>query len=94
MQGVYVTRDSGSRLIDIWPRLVGIRAFPGCVVYGAAWNSQAWTTRLYTNGMVRYVKRLNAAECRERYGFYPRKGTAWWVPVKGKRKQEFLAFSP
>ncbi len=90
---IYITRDTYLDSVEIWPEDVGIRAFDGCVVYGAAWNQKCWTTRL-TRRSRRRCELIEKAECRKRFGFYPRAGTAWYINGKGKAKQEHLAFSP
>ena len=43
---VYVTRDSYTIIVQVWPATVGIRKFHGCVEYGAAWNKSFSTSRL------------------------------------------------
>ena len=82
MQGVYVTRDSEEVAVEIWPATIGIRKFRGCIIWVAG------STR--DLGRSKY---LNKRECRKRFGFYPRAGTAWWVSGKGRRSKVDIDFS-
>lgn len=93
MNGVYLTRDSYDNRIEVWPDTVGIRKFHGCNEYGAAHCEIGRTFNLYPKRPSR-VESIGRSTCYKRYGFYPRKGTAWWVSATGKRRVKVdLAFS-
>lgn len=86
MKPVYVTRDSFTDWVDIWPVHVGIRKFHWCIAYGAAWR-KVHTTQLYS-GKDLIAENISEARCRRRYGFYPGKGTAWEINSRGKRTNQ------
>lgn len=88
----YVTRDTSSDGIEVWPANVGVRKFHGCVIWGAAWKASASTGQLCGRNYNIYAERLNKIECRKRFGFVPRPGTAWDIDGK-KRTQVHLDFS-
>ena len=92
MQGVYVTRDSDDDYVCVWPADVGIRKFHGCTVWGAAWLENMRTTKLSDRGR-KYAKYLDEYQCKKRFGFYPRAGTAWWVSGKGRKSKVDIDFS-
>ena len=92
MKAVYVTRDTLESCAEVWPATVGIRKFHGCLQYGAAWCTTQATGSLYLKSL-QSSKYLTKAECRKRFGFYPRKGTAWYVNSRGKRSKVELDFS-
>ncbi len=92
MKAVYVTRDSLCFTVEVWPATVGIRKFHGCVKYGAAWQKRYGSYRLYQNDTCS-SETLSEYECKERFGFYPGKGTAWYVNSRGKRTKVDIAFS-
>ncbi len=87
-KNVFVTRDTVLCRVFVYPERVGIRKFRGCVAWGAAWSKDHDTIRLRKTGPKR-AESLSPHECRERYGFYPLKGTAWLVEfdAKGKMKK-------
>lgn len=95
MKAVWVTRDTGSYDVRVWPETVGIRKFHGCVQYGAAWRAFRCTAFLYKK-TGNYIKAelLTKTECKKRFGFFPRTGTAWYINTKGKRTKEEIDFSP
>lgn len=80
----YVTRDTCSYDVEVYPASVGIRKFHGCVQFGAAWNSSGAIGFLKKEGNSEPVTSLSRYECRKRFGFYPRKGTAW--DIDGKKR--------
>lgn len=84
---VYVTRGSYMDHVRIYPAKVGIRKFHGCVAWGAAWCENYATPDLTRRG-TRSAKRITPDECRTRFGFYPRPGTAWLVEYNAKGKME------
>lgn len=91
---VYVTRDSYSYCVQVWPHGVGIRKFPGCEEYGAAWCQDGPANELSPKGQKR-AKTLRASECRERFGFWPKEAGAWLIKGRHhKRTKIDLAFSP
>ena len=94
---VYVTRDSGSSLVDVFPATVGIRKFHGCVVWGAAW-CETYATLALSRTRKRFAECLTPDECRSRFGFYPRAGTAWFVKYsatgKMKKSKVDIDFTP
>ncbi len=95
---VYVTRNTCSDdEIDLWPTTVGIRKFHGCIEWGAAWQSKHRAYKLNKN-TEKQAGVCTPAQCKKRYGFIPRKGTAWLVEynARGKMKKTKvdLAFSP
>ncbi len=92
MKPVYVTRDTYDCDVDVWPAYIGIRKFHGCVEWGAAWSEDESTMRLSSKGR-KYAELLTDLKCRERFGFYPREGTAWYVNAKGKRTKVDIDFS-
>ncbi len=81
----YVSRDSHALNVEVRPATVGLRKFHGCVQWGSAWNKNDATL-----GLVRSRKataeNLWPHECRLRFGFYPGKGTAWFVDGKKRTK--------
>ncbi len=85
---VYITRDSILDDVYIYPAEVGIRKFHGCVAWGAAWLESADTTFLTARRNSKSAKCLSPYECRERFGFYPRRGTAWLVEYNAKGKMK------
>ena len=87
---VYLTRDTYSSYIKVWPATVGIRKFHGCVEYGSAHCSNSTTG--YLDGG-KYVKIISQLVCKRRYGFCPKKGEAWYISQTGRRYKEELAFS-
>jgi hypothetical protein len=94
MQGVYVTRGSYGAYCQVWPAIVGVRKFHGCVVWGAAWKSTSYTHFLFKRSdSWRRAAIMSKSECRKRFGFYPRPGTAWWVSGKGRRSKVDIDFS-
>ncbi len=93
MEAVYVTRDTYETYVDIWPATVGIRKFYGCAVYGAAWSKNKYTIHLYPRS-AKKVEFLSKSECQQRFGFYPRAGTAWYINTRGKRSKVDIDFSP
>lgn len=92
MKAVFITRDSLDYGVEVWPELVGIRKFYGCVEYGAAWDSTSATRYLFSKGL-QTSKMVDRIECRERYGFYPRPGEAWHVSSRGKRTKVDIDFT-
>ena len=92
MEAVYVTRDSGRDWAEVYPATVGIRKFHGCVVYGAAWNKKFPDCSLYPQKH-KLSESLNITDCRKRFGFYPRAGTAWYINTRGKRSKVDIDFS-
>ena len=95
---VYVTRDSYMRCVYIYPAIVGIRKFHGCIAWGAAWCKTDDRTSLSARINAKQAERLDEPQCRTRFGFYPSKGTAWLVKynAKGKMKKSKvdIDFSP
>ena len=87
----YVTRDTWDDRVQVWLATVGIRKFHGCVQYGAAWCKE-WTTIALRKSGRKISEYLTPKECRKRFGFYPRKGTAWDIDGK-KRKQVDIDFT-
>ncbi len=88
---VYITRNSFSSYVRVWPATVGIRKFHGCVEYGAAWSANCTKRlRLRTNSKMAIL--LFSWKCQKKYGFYPPRGTAWYWNGK-KATQVFLDFS-
>ena len=92
MKAVYVTRDSLRDYIEVWPVTVGIRKFRGCVIWGAAWCEDRYTSFLFPENRGR-AKGLDTYECRRHFGFCPRAGTAWYVNTRGKRSKVDIDFS-
>lgn len=95
---VYVTRDSALYYVYVFPAKVGIRKFHGCVTWGAAWNESVDTVFLTARRNSKLAEGLGEAAFRNRFGFYPRPGTAWLIEYtpKGKMKKPKkvdLAFS-
>ena len=92
VEAVYVTRDTYSDCIKVRPETVGIRKFHGCIEYGSAFEKGYATIYLYPRkeGL---AKILSKPECKERFGFYPGKGTAWYVNTRGKRTKVDIDFS-
>ncbi len=84
---VYVTRDSCLETVWLFPHAVGIRKFHGCVAWGAAWQEERDTTHLSSTGRAK-AERLTKGECKDRFGFYPHKGTAWLVEYNAKGKMK------
>lgn len=89
---VYVTRDSGSEFIEIWPDTVGIRKFHGCIEWGAAWCASHRTSHLYRTSP-RLTGWMHKFYFKREFGFIPRKGTAWHIDGKGKRTKVDIDFS-
>ena len=89
---VFLTRDTVRVNVEVWPVTVGIRKFRGCVVYGAAWNKENNSSMLFPTGHT-MAEDLGRSECRKRFGFYPSKGTAWYISESGKRTKVDLDFS-
>ena len=85
---VYITRSTYRHVVVIFPATVGIRKFHGCVAWGAAWHKAFNTERLRARCQ-RWAETISFGDCRERFGFVPRSGTAWLVEynAKGKRKK-------
>lgn len=75
---VYVTRDSGNNThIEIYPAVIGIRKYEGCVYFG-------WIDNIGH----RSAMWLPLKDCKYIFGFVPRKGTAWLVEtIKGRQKK-------
>ncbi|MGR3292537.1 MAG: hypothetical protein ACUZ9M_00815 [Candidatus Scalindua sp.] len=90
---VFITRDTYSSFVKVYPATVGIRMFPGCVEYGAAWCATYAHSRL-SRGSEGYAASMNIDECLKRFGVVPRGGQAWYINQKGKATKENLAFSP
>ncbi len=94
----FVTRDSGSSFVEVWPATVGIRKFhlffADCVQFqwGAAWSRNYVTGYLFRTRH-RTAEVFDEQDCRKRFGFYPRSGTAWFVSGK-KRTKVDIDFSP
>ncbi len=85
---VYVTRTTYMDHVRIFPAKVGIRKFHGCVTWGAEWKERCCTNRLTRRG-TKCAERVYPTECRARFGFFPREGTAWLIEwdAKGKMKR-------
>ena len=86
-EDVYLTRDTQSPngRIDVFPARIGIRKFHGCVEWGAAWCAKYRACRI-SAGSIRIVPDITPVECKKRFGFIPRKGTAWLVECSAKNK--------
>ena len=91
---VYVSRDSSETVVEIYPATVGLRKFHrlsasgkfrGHVIWGAAWHKE-FAVRILDKMFMIFSDRLTKYECRKRFGFYPRKGTAWFVNGKKRTK--------
>lgn len=89
---VYVTRDTYTHCVRVWPATVGIRKFPGCEEYGAAWSKGFRASRLSPHDD-KWVELLSKTGCYNRFGFYPKEEEAWLIEGK-KKTQIFLLFSP
>ncbi|KKL45842.1 hypothetical protein LCGC14_2351590 [marine sediment metagenome] len=87
----YVTRDTCEHCVQVFPAAIGIRKFHGCVEWGAAWQKK-WATVLLRRRGKKETLFLTPDECCKRFGFYPRKGTAWDIDGK-KRKQVDIDFT-
>lgn len=98
-EDVYLTRDTRPPFgrVDIVPAALGIRKFHGCVEWGVAWCAGHREYRISAR-TDRVVPDILPVECKARFGFIPRKGTAWLIEytAKGKMKKTKvdLAFSP
>ena len=90
---VYITRDTISGIVDIWPETVGIRKFHGCIEWGAAWNTNWAIIRLYNNQKTCALW-VTVFDCKEFFGFITRPGTAYYINSKGKHTKVDIAFSP
>ena len=88
-EDVYVTRGTLRTKVDVFPARIGIRKFHGCVEWGAAWNSGMSTYKISRKSQTE-VPEMSPYECRIRFGFYPRKGTAWLIEynARGKMKKK------
>ncbi|KKN73483.1 hypothetical protein LCGC14_0400580 [marine sediment metagenome] len=93
MKPVYVTRDNHDIDVEVWPATVGIRKFHGCIMWGAAWRKESADYSLYSE-KVGMSEDISKSECRKRFGFYPAKGTAWYINSRGKRSKVDIDFSP
>lgn len=88
-QDVYVTRGTcQDDEIDLWPATVGIRKFHGCIQWGAAWQPNHMVYELNKNTK-KQTGICTLVQCKKRFGFIPRRGTAWLVEynTKGKMKK-------
>lgn len=92
-RSVYITRDSRSDEVWIFPETVGIRKFHGCVAWGAAWCTTCGIMRLYGDNTVMYAAYTYNYECKKIFGFIPRGGTAYHVTAKGKRTKVDIDFT-
>ena len=91
---VFVTRGSRGCNVEVWPAHIGIRKFHGCVEFGAAWKS-IYKTIALTPSHSRLSECISPYQCRKRFGFYPRKGTAWLIEGKKRTRQDLdMEFSP
>ena len=91
----YVTRDTGRICAEVWPAGIGIRKVNSRIEYGAAWGKTRATCRLYKSSIVKLSELLTKAQCRKRFGFYPRAGQAWDIDGKKRtRIDQDMLFSP
>ena len=74
---VYITRDTSDYGVAfIWEDVeVGITKWHGCIQFGSGSNTTNCTT-------IEGEKEIDIVECRKRYGFTPRLGTAYNVYTK------------
>ena len=93
MKAVYITRDSYSDYVWVFPATVGIRKFHGCIAWGAAWCETYDAIALSQENRKR-AEHLDKHPCKKRFGFYPRAGTAWYINSRGKRSKVDIDFSP
>ncbi|KKL77172.1 hypothetical protein LCGC14_2037580 [marine sediment metagenome] len=89
---VYIARSSYSGRVDIWPAVVGIRKFRGCIEYGSAWASDHRTHALYKESFICSSSEQWRGGCIDRYGVYPAAGEAYYWNGKKAVKVE-LEFS-
>lgn len=94
---VFVTRDIKNSFAEVWPASPGIRKFKSVdngPYYGAAWKSTGATIYL-TRAKTDVAKELTPVQCRKRFGFFPRKDTAWLIEGKKRtRVDQDMEFSP
>ena len=95
---VYLTRDKYGSLpkcrIEVYPAVVGIRKFHGCIQYGAAEHESRCNATFHNErGHLEVAKKLTEDDCHVQYCFIPEPGTAWYVDEKGKHSSVDIAFS-
>ena len=91
MNEVYLTRDTGSDDVRVWPVGNGIRKFHGCVEYGSAHCGKD-AKKVLENDRD-YPGCIDDPDvCMILFGFYPAEGEAWCVNGRGRTKVD-LAFS-
>ncbi len=89
---VYITRDTYYELIHVWPATrTGIRKFHGCVQFGTDTESRFCCKYLTKTGF-RQAELITPFASKDRYGFVPRKGQAYYWNGKKAVKVE-LEFS-
>ncbi len=79
----YVTRDTESAIVKVWPAHIGIRKFEGCIAYGAGYYSTYASDDLGTYGLCMY---LDLVDCKYIFGFVPKSGEAWLIEGNKKTK--------
>ena len=91
-RNVYVTRGTHDIYVEIWPDTVGIRKFHGCIKWGAAWYENEKTVYLNSK-MTKESAFLINPHFKNKFGFIPRKGTAYHIDGEGKRTKVDIDFS-
>lgn len=76
---VFITRDTDNDSVEVYPAVIGIRKFHGCLQYGAACNITAADSS-WPGG---YIVYLDEEECIEKYDFFPKEEEAWYIPEQG-----------
>ena len=77
---VFVTKDTGNDHSFVWPAILGLKKYRGCVEFGPATDDHPAHNSSYDDGT---SMKLNDKECDNIYGEHPCCGDAWLVKPCG-----------